>query len=206
MRSMNTITVLAALILSLLLSACIEDVGEPSGSPTSPAGPNATAGDGARPTATPPAALLTPGPDTPACAAGSTQGFLQAQSSASFVVYCPTFLPAAFALEDAHFEEAPQSDTPVPGPGAVVATFKRGSPEASIQFVQGRPELSVITDLRTSSRGQPVEGSYDGFQGSLFEKGALARSPDGYTHVILADGLTAEDLRQIATGMQPLVP
>ena len=203
---MKAITIFAVLVLLLLASACIEDVGEPSGSSTVPGGFASPVGDGSRPTTTPPAVLLTPGPDTPACAAGSAQGFLQAQSSASFKVYCPTFLPADFALEDVHFEEATEPGTPVPGPGTVVATFKRGSPKASIQFVQGRPALDVITELRTSSEGQPVDGPYDGFTGSIFEKGALARSPDGFTHVILADGLTADELEQITAGMQAVVP
>jgi hypothetical protein len=203
---MRAITIFVALLLlGFLVSACAEDAGGPA-SPTTAGGPVSTADAGSRPTATTPAVLLTPGPGTPACAADSTPGFLQAQSSASFKVYCPTFLPAGFALQDVHFEETAEPGTPVPGPGSVVASFKRESPKASIEFVQGRPALSVVTDVRTSSEGEPTDASYDGFDGSLFDKGLLARSPDGYTHVILADGLTADDLRQIAAGMQPLVP
>jgi len=203
---MRAKTIVAALLISLLASACIEDVGEPSGGATTPGGPVSTAGDGSRPTTTPPGVVYTPGANTPACAADSTEGFLQAQSYALFKVYCPTFLPAGFALEDVRFKLSVQPDTSAPGPGSVVAMFKRESPKASIQFVQGRPELSVITDVRTSSQGEPTEGPYDGFQASLFDKGVLARSPDGYTHVILADGLTGEELRQTAAGMQALVP
>jgi hypothetical protein len=105
-----------------------------------------------------------------------------------------------------HFEEAVQPGTPVPGPGSVVATFKRDSPDASLEFVQGRPALSVITDVRTSSEGQPTDTPYDGFDGSLFDKGVLARSPDGFTHVVSADGLTADELKQIAAGMQAVAP
>ena len=191
--------IFAALLLLLLASACIEDVGGPSASPTTPAGPISTAGDGSRLTAT-------PGASTPACAAGSAQGFLQAQSSAAFKIYCPTFLPAGFALEDVHFEEVAEAGTPVPGPGIVVATFQRENPKASIQFVQGRPALSLVTELRTSSEGEPTDTPYDGFEGSLFDKGVLARSPDGFTHVISVDGLTAEDLQQVAAGMQAVVP
>jgi len=202
---MRAKTIVAALLIALLASACIEDVGEPSGSPTTPGGPISTAGAGSPP-ATRAAVLLTPGPDTPACAGDSTQGFLQAQSSASFKVYCPTFLPAGFTLEDVHFEETAQPGTSIPGPGTVVATFKRESPKASIQFVQGQPELSVITDMRTSSESEPSDTPYDGFEGSLFDKGVLARSPDGFTHAISADGLTADDLQQTAAGMQPVVP
>ena len=194
----------AALLLTVLASACIEDVGGPSTTST-PGGPISTAGGGSA-TATRPAVILTPDADTPACAADSAQAFLQAQSSASFKVYCPTFLPAGFALEDVHFEETVQPGTPVPGPGSVVATFKRESPEASLQFVQGRPPLSVITDVRTSSEGEPTDTPYDDFEASLFDKGVLARSPDGFTHVISADGLTTEDLQQIAAGMQAVVP
>jgi len=203
---MKAITILVALLLSLLASACIEDGGGPSASPTTPAGSVPTASDGSRPTATPPAITLTPGENTPACAAGSTQGFLQTQSSASFKVYCPTFLPAGFALEDVHFEETTQPGTPIPGPGTVAATFQRESPKGSIQFVQGRPALSVITALRTSSEEQPGEAAYDGFQGNIFAKGVLARSPDGFTHIILADGLTADELQQVAAGMQAVAP
>ena len=203
-RSMKAITIVAALTLSLLLSACIEDSGRPSTSPTTPGG-SVISTAGAL-TATRPAVASTPGANTPACAAESTEGFLQAQASASFKVYCPTFLPAGFALEDVRFKLSVQPGTPIPGPGTVVAIFQRGSPKASIQFVQGRPELSVVTDVRTSSENQPVDGPYDGFQASLFDKGALARSPDGYTHVILADGLTADELRQVAAGMQAVAP
>ena len=202
---MNAKIAFAALLLTVLASACIEDVGGPSASPTTPGGPVSTAGGGSA-TATRPAVILTPDADTPACATDSAQAFLQAQSSASFKVYCPTFLPAGFALEDVHFEETVQPGTPVPGPGSVVATFKRESPEASLQFVQGRPPLSVITDVRTSSEGEPTDTPYDDFEASLFDKGVLARSPDGFTHVISADGLTTEDLQQIAAGMQAVVP
>jgi hypothetical protein len=199
-------TIVVALLLSLLLAACVEDVGEGPASPTSPAGSISTVGDGSRPTATPPAIVVTPGENTPACAADSTQGFLQAQQAASFKVYCPTFLPAGFVLEDVHFEETTEPSTPVTGPGTVVAIFKRQSPKASIRFVQGRPGLSVITEMRTSSEGQPAEAAYDGFQANVFTKGVLARSPDGFTHVIFADGLTADELRQVAAAMQPLTP
>jgi hypothetical protein len=202
---MKAITIVAAVTLSLLLGACIEDTGGPSASPTTPGGAVSTIGAGSA-TATRPAVLLTPAPDTPACAADSTLGFLEAQSYASFKVYCPTFLPAGFVLEDVHFEEAAQPGTPVPGPGSVVATFKRDSPDASLEFVQGRPPLSVITDVRTSSEGQPADTPYDGFDGSLFDKGVLARSPDGFTHVISADGSTADELQQIAAGMQAVAP
>ena len=202
---MKAVTIVAALALSLLLSACIEDSGGPSASPTTPSGPVSTAGGGSA-TATPPAVASTPGEDTPACAAESTEGFLQAQSYAPFKVYCPTFLPAGFALEDVRFKLSVQPGTPVPGPGSVVAMFTRKSPEASIQFVQGRPELSAVTDLRTSSEGEPSDTRYDGFDGSLFDEGVLARSPDGFTHIISAEGLTADELRQIAAGMQAVAP
>ena len=202
--------IVAALLLALLLAACGQDAGEPSASPTSPpdSRPSATSvlDEGTPSTATPPAILVTPGENTPVCAADSTLGFLQAQQSASFKVYCPTFLPAGFILEDVHFEETTEPGTPTPGPGIVVAIFKRQSPKASIRFVQGRPGLSVITEMRTSSEGQPTEAAYDGFQANVFAKGVLARSPDGFTHVVFADGLTADELRQVAAAMQPVTP
>ena len=200
--------VIASLVvlLSLLAAACIEDTGGPSASPTTPGGGTiSTVGAGSA-TATRPTVILTPGPDTPACAADSAPGFLETQSYAPFKVYCPTFLPAGFVLEDVQFEESIQPGTPVPGPGSVIATFKRNDPDASLEFVEGRPALSVITDVRTSSEGQPADTSYDGFEGSLFAKGVLARSPDGYTHVISAEGLTAEELQQIAAEMQAVAP
>jgi hypothetical protein len=202
---MKAITVVAALLISLLALACIEDAGEPSGNASTPGGAASTVG-GSSTTATRPAVILTPGADTPACAADSARDFLEAQSYASFKVYCPTFLPAGFTLEDVHFEETVQPGTPVLGPGTVVATFMRESPKASLRFVQGRPELSLITDLRTSSEGEPTDTPYGDFEASLFEKGVLARSPDGYTHVILAEGLTADELGEIAAGMQAVAP
>jgi len=195
---MKATAIVAALLLALLASACIEDGGGPSG-PTTPGGPVSTAADGPGRTATPEAS-------TPICAADSTQRFLEAQSAASFRVYCPTFLPAGFALEEVHFEETVQPGTPAPGPGSVVATFKRDSPAASVQFIQGRPALSVITDVRTSSEGPPGDTDYDGFEGSLFDEGVLARSPDGFTHVISSDAVTTDDLEQIAAGMQAVAP
>jgi len=201
---MKAEAVVVALLL-LLASACIEDVGEPSRSPT-PGGPASTAGAGSPVTATPPAVVYTPSANTPACAAGSTDGFLGAQSRAPFKVYCPTFLPAGFVLEEIHFEETVQPGTPIPGPGSVIATFERDDPDASIQFIQGRPALSVITDVRASSEGEPADTLYADFEASLFEKGVLARSPDGYTHVIVADGLTPDELKQTAAGMEPVVP
>ena len=190
--------ILAALLLALLASACIEDGGAPPAGTATPTGPISTVAEGSPPAGSPGA--------TPVCAAGSTQRFLEAQSAASFKVYCPTFLPAGFALEDVRFEQTPQSGTPVPGPGAVIATFRRDSPQASVRLVQGRPALSDITDVRTSSGGEPADTAYDGFDGSLFDKGVLARSPDGFIHIISADGLTADDLQQIAAGMQAVAP
>jgi len=198
--------IFVALLLSLLLAACVENAGERSASPTSRPAATPTPGEGTPSTATPPAIVVTPGENTPACAADSTVGFLQAQQAASFKVYCPTFLPAGFVLEDVHFEEMTDPGTPIPGPGAVVAIFKRQDPKASIRFVQGRPALSVITEVRTSSEGQPEEAPYDGFQANVFTKGVLARSPDGFTHVVSADGLTADELRQVAATMQPVTP
>jgi hypothetical protein len=195
---MKAVAVVVGLLVLLLMSACIEDVGEPSKSPT-PAAPTASVVDATRPAGTPSAG-------TPACAAGSTDGFLQAQSHAPFKVYCPTFLPAGFALEDVRFQLSIQSGTPAPGPGSVVAIFTRGSPKATLQFVQGRPELSLITELRASSEGEPTDTPYADFEASLFDKGVLARSPDGYTHVITADGLTTDDLKKIAAGMLPVAP
>jgi hypothetical protein len=185
--------ILAALLLALMASACIEDGGAPSTGTATPGGPISTVPAGS------------PGV-TPTCAASSTQRFLEVQSAASFKVYCPTFLPAGFALEDVRFEETLQSGTPIPGPGAVIATFRRDTPAASLRFVQGRPSLSEITDVRTSSEGEPTDTAYDGFEGSLFDKGVLARSPDGFTHIISAAGLTVDDLQQIAAGMQAVVP
>jgi hypothetical protein len=191
--------ILAALLLALMASACIEDGGAPPAGTATPGGSISTVVEGSPPAGS-------PGANAPVCAAGSTQRFLEAQSAASFKVYCPTFLPPGFALEDVRFEQTPQSGTPVPGPGAVIATFRRDSPQASVRLVQGRPALSDITDVRTSSGGQPADTAYDGFDGSLFDKGVLARSPDGFTHIISADGLTADDLQQVAAGMQAVAP
>jgi hypothetical protein len=132
--------ILAALLLTLLASACIEDGSAPPAGTATPGGPISTIGS-------PPGG--SPGA-TPVCAAGSTQRFLEVQSAASFKVYCPTFLPEGFALEDVRLEQTPQSGTPVPGPGAVIATFRRDSPQASVRLVQGgRP--SPTSPMQTSS-------------------------------------------------------
>jgi len=121
-------------------------------------------------------------------------------------VYCPSFLPGGFVLQDLEFGEVAGAHKPPQSPGALRAVFTRESPKGRIEFIQGRPGLSVITELRTSSGELLGNTLYDGFVGNLFETAVLARSPDGFTHTISVEGLTTDDLKQIAAAMTLVSP
>jgi hypothetical protein len=146
--------------------------------------------------------LITPSADTPVCAADSALRFLEMQNSAPFDVYCPTFLPEGFVLEQIEFGQA--ADAPAEGEGAVLAVFQRNDPEARVELVQGRPGVAAIAEFQIAGQDLIGETAYDGFTANLFETGLLARSPDGFTHKIAAQGLTTNDIIQIAAAMQPL--
>ena len=177
---------LAALLL--VLAACIESA-EDDGPPASP-------------TAVLP--VLTPSADTPVCAADSTLRFLDVQRYAAFDVYCPTFLPEGFVLEEIDFGQV--AAAPKEGEGAVVAVFRRDDPKGQVELVQGRPGLSAVTEFQTSGQDLIGETAYSDFAGNLFETGVLARSPDGFTHKIAVQGLTTNEIIQIAAGMRAVVP
>ncbi len=159
--------------------------------------------DGPLASPTPVRPPITPSADTPVCAADSTLRFLDMQTYAAFQVYCPTFLPQGFILEDIEFGRVP--DAPPQSEGAVRAVFRRDQPNAQVELVQGRPGLSAIAEFQTSGQELIGETAYDGFTANLFEAGVLARSPDGFTHKIAADGLTTNDIIQIAAGMEALI-
>ena len=93
------------------------------------------------------------------------------QRYAAFDVYCPTFLPEGFVLEDIEFGQL--ADAPQGGEGAVRAVFQRDDPKAQVELVQGRPGLSVVTEFQTSGQDLIGETAYDGFAGNLFETGVL---------------------------------
>lgn len=160
--------------------------------------------DGPTASPTPIRPLITPSADTPVCAADSTLRFLQVQSYAAFQVYCPTFLPEGFVLEEVEFGRV--ADAPPEGEGAVQAVFQRDEPKAQVEFVQGRPGLSAIAEFQTSGQDLIGESAYDGFLGNLFEAGVLARSPDGFTHKVAAEGLTTNEVIQIAAAMRAVAP
>ncbi len=184
MRSL--VTALIALPL-IALAACAD--AEDAGPPASP---------------TPVRPRITPSADTPACAAASTLRFLEVQRYAAFDVYCPTFLPEGFVLQEVGFGQA--EDAPPEAEGTVRAVFRRELPEARVEFVQGRPSLSDITEFQASGQDLIGETDYADFPANLFEAGVLARSPDGFTHKIATQDLTTNEIIQIATGMRPLIP
>ncbi|MDP2949324.1 MAG: hypothetical protein Q8P22_07285, partial [Chloroflexota bacterium] len=188
---------LAGLLLIALAACGQEEEATSTATPTTPASPTLS------PT---PFAIASPSGEPAVCAADSTQRFQDIQQSASFKVFCPTFLPEGFTLDDIQFGEVAGAVGPPDGPGALRAVFKRDDPEGKVEFIQGRPGLSAISEPQTSGQKLLGEASYDGFQGSLFERAILARSPDGFTHKIAVERVSTEELQQIAAAMSPVSP
>jgi len=163
----------------------------------------ACSGSGTAPTFTPeptPTLVIVPFEGPVVCAAASTDRFTAAQEGDVFRLYCPTYLPEGFALTDI------KSDLPVVSSteaGVTRAVFSRAEPAAEVMLVQGRPAFTELTELVRGK--EPLEVvPYSDFPADLFAAVALARSPDGYTHIIIIEDLSTEELTRIAAGMQPV--
>jgi len=188
---------LAGLLLIALAACAPEEEAPTTATPTTPASPTLS------PT---PLAIASPSGQPTVCATDSTQRFLDIQQAASFKVFCPTFLPEGFVLDDIQFGEVAGAVGPPEGPGALRAVFQRDDPQGKVEFIQGRPGLSEIAGVRSSGQELLGDTAYDGFQASLFERAILARSPDGFTHKIAVERLSTEELQQIAAAMSPVSP
>ena len=203
----------------ILLAACGEDEGvgpevTPTMEATAAPAVTATAEATAPPavTATPTAqAAVSPTAEAVACAAGSTEAFVEAQEQAPFVVYCPTFLPAGLTLEDVGY--SPEDVTHGPTVGGA---FTSSAPEVRVDFVQGGPlPLSLLTTGIRFGGGGPsgTMVPYADFDVELWLPGepgmavaVLGQSPDGATHWMVAQGLTEDELKEIAASMRPVSP
>ena len=118
------------LSLAVLVLACDDDAApEPTPTPSPSASPEATASLVETPTPlppetptvqpqTPPAA--TPSPSPVACAAGSTNEFMDAQATSDFAMYCPTLLPAGLTLAELRFTPPDAASPPDPAPGQCI--------------------------------------------------------------------------------------
>ncbi len=199
-KNRSRLPIALAGLLLIALAACGQ---EEEAATTSTATPTTPASPTLSPT---PLAIASPSGEPAVCAADSTQQFQDIQQSASFKVFCPTFLPEGFTLDDIQFGEVAGAVGPPKGPGALRAVFKRDDPQGQVEFIQGRPGLSEIAGVRASGQELLGDTAYDGFQGNLFERAILARSPDGFTHKIAVEEVSTEELQQIAAAMSPVSP
>jgi hypothetical protein len=156
-------------------------------------------------------AVVSQTPDAIACAADSTEAFVDAQEEAPFTVYCPTFLPAGLTLEDVGY--SPEDVTHGPTVGGAFANSALG---VRVEFVQGEAlPLSLLTTGVRFGGGGPSGTMipYGDFLAELWLPGepgmalaVLGESPDGVTHWMVAQGLTEDELREIAASLRPVSP
>ena len=212
----GALSLILALFLAVLAIACDDEAApEPSLTPSPSASPEATASPASTPTVaaeTPPAA--SPSPTAAACAAGSKQRFREVDAEAPWPVYCPTFLPEGYEVEEIIYGLDISGAAPEAGVGAMQAQFVNAQTGGRITFVQGLPGLSVLTSaIRDSEELGDIP--YDDFAAKLFRSPsetpgelflAVLGSSDEITHWIEATGPSEDEMRQIAAGMQPVSP
>lgn len=224
--------------LLLLLAACGEEEGVgPEVTPTTEATPTPAVTATAEATATPIGeAAVSPTPEAVVCAAGSTAEFLDAQGQVPFVVFCPTFLPEGFELEELRaglIEFAPGAATPPPGewPGEVDATFTNPEEGASVRLMQGSLGVSLgaaITRLASQQGIEPETTAFGDLEGTLYAP--LTRPPAGTQspfsaevslgaamtavgpggpppgYALLTEEVDVDAVKEIAAGMRPVSP
>jgi hypothetical protein len=217
--------------LAALAGACDEEAAPGlSPTPTPPASPEATAPPAETPS--PPAAetptvepetspASTPSPETVACAADSTEQFLEAQATSDFAMYCPTFLPEGIALAELSF--SPLRATPpmdAPPPGELNAAFVSSDLETQVVLYEGHLGASFvasIVELAEEEGLSPEPIAYGDVEGSLYAPlttitdvvvGAfvIVEFPDGITHVLHTAEVDVATVREIAAGMQSVSP
>jgi hypothetical protein len=217
------------LALSILAVACDDDAApEPSPTPSPSAGPEATASPVQTPTPllaetptveaeTPPAS--TPSPAPVACAAASTNEFMDAQATSDFAMYCPTFLPAGLTLAELRFtppDAAPPHDGPAPG--ELNAAFVSADIETQVVLYQGHLGASFvasIVELAQDEGVSPETVAYGDLEGALYAPVTtisdvsvgtfvIVQLPGGITHVLHTAEVDVATARQIAADMQPV--
>lgn len=205
--------VIGALIAGSQLLAACGDGGEEEVPEQAMATPTAMAEatETAQPALTPTAeAVATETSEELACADGSTQQFREVSADAPWSVYCPTFLPDGYELDDIVYGLDIAGAAPEGGMGAVQAQFVNPETGDSITFIQGLPGLSALT---SGIRGGEAlaETPYGDFQAELFESApeapgtpflAVLGSSDDITHWIEAIGPSQDETRQVAAGMR----
>ena len=218
--------------LAALAAACQDEATpEPSPTPSPRASPEATAPPVETPSPpavetptaeaeTPPAAA-SPSPAAVACAAGSTDQFLEAQAASDFAMYCPTFLPEGLSLAELRF--TPPDATPAmdaPSPGELNVAFVSADHETQVVLYEGRLGASFvasIVELADEEGISPEPTDYGDVQGTLYAPlttisgvavGAfvIVEFPGDITHVLHTAEVDVATVREIAAGMQPLSP
>ncbi len=203
----------AVAVLTLVSVVALACSGGSGGSPGTPANGDSTSG---------PATVIA---DQAACAAGSGQAFSETQAQAGFALYCPTFLPEGFALEEIAFLPlrfapgvTPSADEAAAG--VLDATFTDPDSGASVMLSQGGLGLSFVRSLIEMAQQEgvtPQTTAYGEMEGSLNAPlMALASSvvgglvianlDDGTTHVLQTEGVDVETVKEIAAGMRPVFP
>ena len=151
-----------------------------------------------------PLATVEPGGET-VCAAGSSEDFRRAQEEAAFSVYCPTALPAGFKLGKMEVEPADEGTSAIRA-DKLSAVFERADPPASLSLLQGKLSLEELAEFRDRDSQLSGATAYGDFEAFFFPDIVLGRSADGFSHRITVEGLTQEELVEIAAGMRPVAP
>jgi hypothetical protein len=189
---------IAALAFVALAAACGDEGDEPA--PATPA---------VEPTEV---VVVDETPEEPICAAGTSVPFHEVGAEAPFTVYCPTFLPDGYELEEIAYGLDVAGAAPDGGVGAMEAVFSNAESGGRIRFVQGLPGLSALT---SGVRGGEVLGNvpYDDLEATMSRSApeapgapflAVLTSDANITHWIEAAGPTEDEVRQIAAGMRPV--
>jgi hypothetical protein len=202
---MHKALIIALGSLLFFLAACgEEEEAGPAVTPTTEATPAPAA------TATPSGeAAVSPTLEAVVCAADSTERFLEAQAQVPFHVFCPTFLPEGFELEELTaglFEFAPGAATPPPDqwPGEVDATFTNPEEGASVRLMQGNLGVSLgasITRLASQQGIAPETTPFGELEGTLYAP--LTRPPAGTQSPFSADVSLGAALTAVAPGDAP---
>jgi hypothetical protein len=200
----SSISMLAAALAVVALAGACGDGGDEA----------VIGSDATRTAATAEAITGTPMEEDLACASGSTERFREIDADAPWAVYCPTFLPEGYALEDISYGLDLWGAVPAAGVGAMEARFVNAETGGRITFVQGTPGLSALTsgvrggealgDIPYGDSGLAArlsQSPLDVPDGPFF--GVMASSGE-HTHWIEAVGTSEEETRSIAAGMRPV--
>ncbi len=168
-------------------------------------------------------ATVTPGPTVTAsptgmvtdCPADSIDRLMEIQALAPFQVYCPTFLPPGLTFRGAEYGAGVW--VAVTAPTTLEATFVDETGTARVRFIQGYVDLASMLPWFSSTGvtiayGDDLQAElWEAQPFALFAEGepmlvAVATASDGSVHWVDVQGLSEEDLRQMAASMKPLTP